>query len=80
MAGLVPAIHANTARLILALGPFDAFTETAMWRSFVDGRHKAGHDGGRKVSSETPHDSAPEPYRPNWMKISYRPLLSVIPA
>ena len=45
MAGLVPAIHANAARLILALGPFDAFTETAMWRSFVDGRRKAGHDG-----------------------------------
>jgi hypothetical protein len=45
MTGLDQAIHANTARLILALGPFDAFTETPMWRSFVDGRHKAGHDG-----------------------------------
>ena len=55
MAGLDPAIHANTARLILALGPLDAFTETAMWRSFVDGRHNAGHDGGGKPGSETPH-------------------------
>ncbi len=45
MAGLVPAIHANTAQLILALGPCDAFTETAVWRSFMDGGHKAGHDG-----------------------------------